>query len=165
MAEVRLKKELTELLKRLAPQIEEGLKYGVPHIVGEIRNNNGQLEVNATVSIFESSHHFLRLTSSGELLFIYPAEDPHPYRLLLDVWRFLEGKKPGSTVLEPGTVIKGDLKESLRKHGYEILWMNIQPTAEGEMVGVWARKGDVRYNLTFKKVGREEFLLVELSRV
>ncbi|WP_297499295.1 hypothetical protein [Thermococcus sp.] len=165
MTEVRLKKELTEVLKELSPQIEEALKYGVPHVVGEIRNNSGQLEVNATVSIFESSHHFLRLTSNGELLFIYPAEDSHPYRLFLDIWRFLEGKKSGSAVLGPGSMIKGNLRENLRRHGYEILWMNVQPTSEGEMIGVWARKGEVRYNFTFKKAGKDKFLLVEFSRV
>jgi hypothetical protein len=161
MTETNLKRELSARLKELAPQIDEGLAYGIPHVVGEILQGE-DLEVNLNIVVFERPHP-LRLVSDGGLFFIYPAEDSHPYRLFLDLWRFLQGKEVRS--LKPGEKVRGSVEEALKKHGYTILWMNVQQSMEEELVQVWAKKGKLRYNMVFRKTEGDELVLLEMSRL
>jgi len=165
MAEARVKKQLTRLLKELAPEIREGLKYGVPHLVGEISGRDGEIGVDIAVVIFEDAHHFLRLVCDGSLIFVFPAEDSHPYRLFMDLWRFLEGKFERKPVLEEGARIRGPIKLALQREGYEVLWMNVQMAGSNDVIQVWASKGGVRYNMTFEKIGENEFVLLEKKRI
>ena len=165
MAEARVKKQLTRLLKELAPEIKEGLKYGVPHLVGEISGEDGEFRVELVVTVFEDAHHFLRLVCDGSLIFIFPAEDFHPYRLFMDLWRFLEGKFERKPVLEEGARIRGPIKLALQREGYEVLWMNVQMAGSSDVIQVWASRGGVRYNMTFEKIGENEFVLLEKKRI
>ena len=165
MVEISLKKRISRMLRELSGEIEEGLNYGIPHLVGEIRTENGKPEVEMVVSLFDNKTHFMRLILEKELLFIFPAEDPHPYRLFLDFWRFLEGKGPEKSKLEKGDMVKGPIDEALRRCGYSVLWMNVQVTREGEVTQVWAKRGGIRYNMTFKKVGKNEFVVLDVTMV
>jgi len=165
MAETKIKKRLSELLRGLSGEISEGLHYGIPHLVGEIRAENGEPVVNIEVVVFDGRTHELRLIDGRELIFVYPAEDPHPYRLFLDLWRFLNGKKREKKSLEKGDRVMGPIDDALRKRGYGVLWMNVQVTGNGEVTQVWATRGGIRYNLTFKKIGENEFVLIDVTRV
>ena len=165
MIETSLKRKISKMLRELSGEIEEGLNYGIPHLVGEIKAGNGEPEVEMVVSLFDSKTHFMRLILEKELLFIFPAEDPHPYRLFLDFWRFLEGKGSEKSKLEKGDRVRGPINEVLRRCGYSVLWMNVQMTGEGEVTQVWTKRGGIRYNMTFKKVGKNEFVLIDITKV
>jgi hypothetical protein len=165
MAETNLKRRISRILRELSGEISDGLNYGIPHLVGEIRAGQDGPEIEISVVVFDGKSHAMRLIVGNELLFLYPAEDPHPYRLFLDFWRFLEGKGSEKKKLEKGNRVRGPIDETLRKHGYNVLWMNVQTTGNGEITQVWARRGGVRYNMTFKKVGKNEFLLVDVTTV
>ena len=165
MVEISLKKRISRMLRELSGEIEEGLNYGIPHLVGEIRAGNDGPEVEMVVSLFDGKTHSMRLILERELLFIFPAEDPHPYRLFLDFWRFLEGKGSEKSKLEKGDRVKGPIDEVLRRYGYNVLWMNVQMTGEGEVTQVWAKRGGIRYNMTFKKVGKNEFVVLDVAMV
>jgi hypothetical protein len=156
-----IRKELFQRIRDIVPLVEEGLKYGVPHLVGEITSGE-EPKVDVSVTVFENSHHKILLPDSGVLLFMFPVDTPNPRRLFLELWMFLNGKSNGDT-LEPGSVIRGVLKNALEKRGFEVVWMTVNENAEGGYVGVLATKGGIRYRMTFEKRGGE-FILLEKER-
>ncbi len=161
MSKSVIRKELFQRVSELAPLVEEGLKYGVPHLVGEI-NGDEEPKVDISIAVFENSHHRILLPDNGVLFFMFPADTPNPRRLFLELWMFLNGKSSGDT-LEPGSVIRGVLKNALEKRGFEVVWMTVNENSDMGYVGVLATKGGIRYRMTFEKRGGE-FILLEKER-
>ncbi|MEO2152556.1 MAG: hypothetical protein ABGW50_07855, partial [Thermococcus sp.] len=62
--------------------------------------------------------------------------------------------------LLPGITLEGPLSETLRKLGFEVLWMTGDSVVE-----VWATKGRARYEMVFQRTGDNEFTLVEKKKV
>jgi len=156
-----IRKELFQRISELSPLVKEGLEYGVPHLVGEITGGE-EPKVDVSITVFENSYHRILLPDNGVLLFMFPADTPNPRRLFLELWMFLNGKSSGDS-LEPGSVIRGVLKNALEKRGFKVVWMTVNENPEGGYVGVLATKGGIRYRMTFEKRGGE-FVLLEKER-
>ncbi len=161
--ESRIRRRLSQRLAEVKGDIEDGLRYGIPHVVGEIVE--GESEVYLTVVVFERSRHSWVLREDGTVLFMHPAEDANPHRLFFDVWRLLDGRKGEKKDFGPGVRMKGILKNALQREGFEVLWMTVRPVGNVEYVEVWATKGKKRYNLLFQKIASGDYVLMEMEKV
>lgn len=165
MSEIKLRKELFQRIKDLSGEIEEGLKYGVPHVVGEILPGGEKgFTLNLSVATFVDSSHRILLKDKGSVMFMMPVDDPNPRKAFLEVWDFLNGRFEGKT-LEPGATIRGVLKTALQRRGYRVIWMNVIESKGGGYVEVIASKSGVRYRMTFEKRKTDEFLLIDMERI
>ncbi len=165
MNEARLRKELFQRVKSLGGEIEEGLKYGTPHLVGEIAPDSGRgLRLDLVVTVFSGSSNKVLLKDGNSLLFMMPVEDPNPRKVFLELWAFLNGRSE-SKRLEPGAVVRGILKSVLQRRGYSIIWMNVIGGENSGYVEVLASKGGARYRMTFEKRKADEFVLVDIERL
>ncbi|WP_456368772.1 hypothetical protein [Thermococcus sp.] len=155
MAESYLKRKLAESIASLWEEISEIAGYGIPHLVGEI-HSDGKVELSAVVF---NDYRLETFVDDGVLHFIFPAEEGSPRALFLSLWFFLTGKS-APKFLRPGERFRGQLPTLLKRMGFEVLWM-----AGDSYVEVWAAKNGVRYHLTFKKIGDDEYILAEKERV
>ncbi|WP_232460847.1 hypothetical protein [Thermococcus gorgonarius] len=159
-----VRKELFKKVTYLAREIEEGMNYGVPHLVGEIEA--GELpQVELSVVVFNGSYHRFLLKDEDErkLYFMLPVDSSNPRRVFMEIWTFLNGKTDGS-VLIPGTKIRGILKSELSRRGFETIWMNVYEEGGIGYVEVLAVKENARYRMTFEKTGNE-FTLLEIEKI
>ncbi len=156
-----LRKNLFEAIREIRRDIIEGSNYGVPHVFGEILNGT---KVSLTVSVLENERLRMIMNSDNDgLIFVYPADDTDEARLFMDLWRFLRGKER-DVVMKVGARIRGNLEEFLRRKGFEILWMNKRDETSG-YVQAWITRGSIRYSTIFRRVGEDEFVLLEMKRV
>ncbi len=160
--ESRVRRTLAKLLSELWDEIEDGMKYGIPHIVGEI-NPSKEQPVDLSIAVFENARHSFVIRDEG-VLFMYPAEESNPKRLFFEVWRLIEGKSKGEKGLEPGLKVRGPLEAFLQRKGFSVLWMNVRPAGETEQVEVWATKGGRRFSLVFQRTGTE-YLLADVEEI
>ena len=156
MAEADLKRRLAQEIVELWAEIT-GEGEGIPHLVGEISANPG-LNVELEVAFFDD-YRIERFLDDGALFFVFPADEGSPRALFFSLWRFLQGKGVPKLLI-PGAKIEGPLSESLKKLGFEVLWMTGDSVVE-----VWATKGRIRYEMVFQRTGENEFTLVEKKRV
>ncbi|ASJ03433.1 hypothetical protein A3L09_09250 [Thermococcus profundus] len=165
MSEARLRKELFQRVKELSEEIREGLNYGIPHLVGEISaGSNGSLQLEVNVALFSKSAHRFLLKEEDSLLFMLPLDDYNPRRVFLELWSFLNGRSKGNA-LEPGTSIKGVLKTSLQRRGFEVVWMNVSGDESGGYVEAIASKAGQRYRMLFERKSPDEFILVDMEKI
>jgi len=150
MVEAKLRRELARKVAELWDEVTKEVA-GIPHLVGEIDFNDGP-RIELSVAHFDD-YTFERFLDGKTLFFVFPAEEDSPSALFMALWRFLQGK---GRVLAPGVRVKGPLGESLRKLGYEVLWISGDP-----LVQVWAVRGRNRYTLVFERDGEDEFVLLE----
>jgi hypothetical protein len=162
--ESRIRRKLAQELSRIEEELKEALEYGVPHVVGEIFMGNDP-EITLSVAVFSDSKHSWVLRDNGSILFMHPAEDASPHRLFFEIWRLLDGKKRENNDFGPGSRIRGILKASLQRKGFEILWMNVRAMESVEYIEVWAIKGEERYNMLFQKLTSGDYVLVEMKKV
>jgi len=156
MAEAELRRKIARGIADLWAEIS-GDSEGIPHIIGEIRANPG-LSVSLRVAFFDD-YRLERFLGDGALFFIFPADEGSPRALFVSLWRFLQGKGVPK-LLMPGLRLEGPLTETLRKLGFEVLWIT-----GDSIVEVWATKGRTRYEMVFQRTGENEFTLVEKKRV
>ncbi len=156
MSETELRKRLAQRISTLWSEITRD-DNGIPHIVGEI-NANPKLDVDINVAFFDD-YRLERFLDDGVLFFVFPADEDSPRALFVSLWRFLQGKGVPKLLI-PGIRLEGPLSESLRKLGFEVLWMT-----GDSIVEVWATKGRIRYAMVFQRTGENEFTLVEKKRV
>ncbi|AEK73722.1 hypothetical protein GQS_09140 [Thermococcus sp. 4557] len=165
----RIRRELARKLELARDEIEDGLRYGVPHLVGEIRNahddNGGSPDLSLSVVVFESARHSFVIREDGSTFFMYPAENSNHRRLFFNLWRFLDGKNHSEGRFEPGMHIRGILRSAIQRAGFEVLWINVRPAGRGEYIDVWATKDGVRYNMLFEKIASGEYVLLEIEKV
>lgn len=157
-----VRQELFKRVNELVDEIREGMKYGIPHLVGEITGGDVP-KVELNVAVFNGSNHKFILTDEKALLFMLPVDSPNPRRIFLDLWMFLNGKSSESE-LEPGTRFRGVLKNALKRAGFEVIWMNVQEDNFGGYVDVLTVKEGERYRMTFEKKG-DEFTLLEAEKI
>lgn len=150
------------MLSEVQGDIEDGLKYGIPHIVGEI-NPSEEPPVYISTAVFENARHSFVIRDNG-ILFMHPAEESNPKRLFFEVWRLIEGKSNGGKNIERGLRIRGPPEAFLQRKGFSVLWMNIRPAGETEQVEVWAAKDGRRYSFIFQKAGTE-YLLADAEEI
>ena len=158
-----IRRKLSQELVRIRGEIEDGMRYGIPHVVGEIREGNDP-EVSLSVAVFSDSRHSWVLREEDAILFIHPVEDSNPRRLFFELWRLLAGRRRDKA-FGPGSRVKGILKNALQREGFEVLWMNARAIEGIEYVEVWARKGETRYNLLFQKLASGDYALMEMEKV
>ncbi|NJE02245.1 hypothetical protein [Thermococcus sp. JdF3] len=164
----KIRRELARKLELVRDEIEDGFQYGVPHIVGEIRNapdDDGYPNLSLSVVVFENARYSFLLREDGRALFMYPAENSNPRRLFFNLWRFLDGKDHSGGRFEPGMHLRGILRSAIQRAGFEVLWMNVRPAGDGEYIDVWAVKDGVRYNMLFEKISSGEYVLLEIEKV
>ncbi|EEB74543.1 hypothetical protein [Thermococcus sp. AM4] len=164
MSEIKIRKELFQRIKSLAGEIEDGLRYGIPHLVGEIVLESDDPSVELTVTVFSGSSHWILLREGNSVLFMMPVEGSNPRKAFLDLWAFLKGRGEGKR-LEPGVTIKGVLKTFLQRRGYNVIWMNVMGGENSGYVEVLASKGEARYRMTFEKRKADEFVLIDMERL
>ncbi|QDA32009.1 hypothetical protein FH039_10895 [Thermococcus indicus] len=165
----RTRRELAQKLEMARDEIEEGFRYGVPHLVGEIRDardsNDGSPSLTLSVVVFENARHSFVIREDGSTFFMYPAENSNHRRLFFNIWRFLEGKGHSESHFEPGMHIRGILRSAIQRAGFEVLWMNVRPAGRGEYIDVWATKDGARYSMLFEKISSGEYVLLEIEKV
>ncbi|WP_040681510.1 hypothetical protein [Thermococcus zilligii] len=157
-----VRKELFRKVNHLAREIEDGMNYGVPHLVGEIEAGDPP-KVELSVAVFDGSYHRFILKDEGKLYFMLPVDSSNPGRVFMEVWTFLNGKTGGS-VLTPGTKIRGILSSELSRRGFETIWMNVYEKGGTGYVEVLAVKENARYRMTFEKAG-DELILLEIEKI
>ncbi|WP_232462010.1 hypothetical protein [Thermococcus siculi] len=47
-----IRRKLSQELVRIRGEIEDGMRYGIPHVVGEIVDGGGEAEVRLSVAVF-----------------------------------------------------------------------------------------------------------------
>jgi len=155
MAESVLRRKLAQGIADLWAEISENSGDGIPHLVGEISSGLG---VELGVAFFDD-YRIERFFDDGVLFFIFPADEGSPRALFVSLWRFLQGRGV-PRLLIPGVKLEGPLGDTLKKLGFDVLWM-----AGDSILEVWATKGRNRYELVFKRTGDNEFTLVEKRKV
>ncbi len=161
--ESRIRRTLAKLLAELQDEIEEGMEYGVPHLVGEV-HPSGEPQVFLSVALFDGKKYSFAIREEGEVLFMHPAEESNPRRLFFEVWRLIEGKPNGEKSLKPGLKIRAPLEAFLQRKGFSVLWMNVRSAGETEQVEVWATKEGRRFSLIFQRKGAE-YLLTDATEI
>ncbi len=162
MAWKKVHKELIESFERSLPEIVEGMKYGIPHIVGEITLNGSDPEVRVSVVTFERGKHPLVLREGDSIGFMYPVEDRNPYLTFLELMTFFEKKCVDGASFK--VLTRKDPGEFLRALGAEVIWRGEYPLDGKEFVQVWAVSGNFRYNFLFEKTPKG-FLLKDMKRI
>ncbi len=158
MKEQKLRKELFEAIKELKGQIEEGMKYGVPHIFGEIHDDRVEL----VVSVVDGELMENVISREDGLVFICPAEDTDVARLFMNVWDLIKGRSRNA--VRPGRKIKGNVKRFMERNGFTILWMNRRDELSGE-IQMWVKRGNIRYSIVLRRSGENEFVVEEMRRI
>ncbi|WP_048811392.1 hypothetical protein [Thermococcus gammatolerans] len=165
MNEIKVRKELFQRIKSLVGEIEEGMRYGIPHLVGElVLESEDDPNLELTVTVFSESSHWILLRDGKSILFMMPVENSNPRTTFLELWTFLKGRSEGKR-LEPGVTIKGVLKNVLQRRGYNVVWMNVMGGENSGYVEVLASKGETRYRMTFEKRKADEFTLIDMERI
>ncbi|AJC71992.1 hypothetical protein X802_07355 [Thermococcus guaymasensis DSM 11113] len=165
MNEVKIKKEIFQRVKSLREEVEEGLKYGIPHLVGElVPDSEKGPRLDLVVTVFSDSSNQILLRDGNSILFMMPVDDSNPRKIFLELWAFLSGRTE-SKKLEPGTVVRGILKSVLQRSGYNVIWMNVIGGENSGYVEVLVSKGEARYRMTFEKRKADEFVLVDMERL
>ncbi|NJE09433.1 hypothetical protein [Thermococcus sp. MAR1] len=155
MAQKSVHKELLKFLKDSVPEILEGLRYGVPHVVGEIGFSEDSPHVELSLITFNGSRRPLAFNDGDSAKFMYPVEDTNPYMAFLEIMSFFEKTFDDSRFR---VVLRTSPTEFLKSIGLEILWTNEYLLDGTEFVQVWAVSGGVKYNILFERGGRGYFL-------
>ncbi|ASJ13100.1 hypothetical protein [Thermococcus thioreducens] len=157
----KVHKELLKFLKDSVPEIHEGIRYGVPHVVGEIHFSEDSPHVELSLITFNGSRHPLAFNDGDSVKFMYPVEDTNPYMAFLEIMSFFEKTFDDSRFR---VVLRTSPTEFLKSIGLEILWTNEYLLDGTEFVQVWAVSGTTRYNILFEK--REKgFVLRDIKMV
>lgn len=165
MTEVKLRKLLFQRIRDLSDEIEEGLAYGTPHLVGEIsRDSNGDVNLDLRIVHFADASHRILLQEDNSVLFMLPINESNARKVFLELWSFLKGRPQGND-LGPGTSIKGVLKTALRRRGFEVIWMSVIGGDSRGYVEVIASKAEKRYRMVFERKSPDEFVLMEMEKM
>ncbi|NJE13138.1 hypothetical protein [Thermococcus sp. LS2] len=164
MAETSFQKKLFREIKNLHADIEEISKHATPHLVGEIRNQNDSIEINLSVSAMEDPlKEPLLIKEDNTIMFILPIKNKKPYRIYMDVISLISGKKEQE--LKSGTIIQGDIRRSLKRLGYEVLWIHTQNTSDEVYFTIWASKNGERFTIIVKPIDSERAIVKEIKKI
>ena len=75
----------------------------------------------------------------------------------------ISGKKERD--LKPGTILQGDIRRSLKRFGFDVLWIHTQSTSEGMYFTVWASKNGERFTIIVKPVDSERAVVTEIKKI
>ncbi|WP_297068604.1 hypothetical protein [Thermococcus sp.] len=157
-----IRKELFRSINNATGEIREGLRYGIPHLAGEISIEGKEPRVEVVVTVFENTRHSLLITDGGTVRFLFPSEDDNPHRLFMKLWMFLNGKSEGNYI-RPGRIIKEPLYEALRKRRFEVIWTSSRGAAGNEYTEVIAVRDGVRYNMLFEMLEDNTFRVIDVK--
>ncbi|WP_297438533.1 hypothetical protein [Thermococcus sp.] len=157
-----IRKELFRRIKRVAKEAEDGMRYGVPHLVGEVSLEGNDPKVEVVVAVFEDTRHRFMIVEGGSVKFLFPVDSESPRRTFMELWMFLNGKSEDSRI-RPGNTIKGPLYEVLRKKRFEIVWMSSQGSESTGYAQIVAIRDGVRYNMLFEVLGDNLFRVVDVK--
>ncbi|NJE76285.1 hypothetical protein [Thermococcus sp. ES12] len=157
----KVHKELIKFLEDSVPEVRKDMKYGIPHVVGEITFSEEEPAVNLSLVTFNGSRHPLAFEDGDSIKFMYPLEDLNPYMVFLEIMSFLEKTFGGSRFR---VLLRTSPVEFLRDMGFEILWANEYILNGSEFVQIWAIFGGTKYNVLFEKRGKW-FVLRDIKRI
>ena len=157
----KVHKELLEFLEDSVSEIHKEMRYGVPHVVGEIRFSGDEPHVELSLIIFNGSRHPMAFRDGDSVKFMYPVEDTNPYVAFLEIMNFFERTFGDSRFR---LVLRASPVEFLGGIGLEVLWTNEYLIDGAEFVQVWAVSGTARYNVLFEKRGKG-FVLRDIKRI
>ncbi len=158
----KIHKAIIEALEGSIGEIVEGMRYGIPHVVGEVRLDENPPRVDVSVITFNGSRHTLLLREGERIEFLYPAEDGNPYVIFLELLLFFERNCPDASRFR--VLLKRSPAEFLSDIGLELLWKSEYSFGGREYLQVWAVSEGARYNFLFEKT-EEGFLLKDVKRI
>ncbi len=164
MDKLNIRKELFHRIKRAEDEIKEGMRYGVPHLVGEISTEGDDPKVDIAVVVFKDARHRFLITDSESVKFLFPLEDDSPHRIFMKLWMFLNGK-PENNCIKPGITIKGPLYEALRRKRFDVVWTSPQGNDGAGYVQVIVVRDGVRYNMLFEALGDNIFKVADVKEI
>jgi len=81
MVNISLQKKLFKAIRGLQKDIEELSKYCTPHLVGEISRQNGEWNIDLTISLIEEPlKEPLLVKENNTIMFICPIKDIRPLK-------------------------------------------------------------------------------------
>ncbi|CAB50333.1 hypothetical protein [Pyrococcus abyssi] len=154
MVSMDVKRELFKKILENIPRIREVISYGIPHLIGEITEDDVCLDV----LTYEGREVEIVIKESSRTCFIIPIrgeEDLKAYRLFARIISHIQEDK---RKLNPGMKIKGDILGTLKKFGHEILWMS---DWQGSVELITICKGK-RYRLLLRRDNIDEYTLTSI---
>jgi hypothetical protein len=155
-------KELLGLLKKLSPQINEGMELGIPHIVGEIRRAGESIEIDLSVVVFQDSRHRFFISDGDSDYFMYPADTSDPNLLFFELLMFLRGYNSAEAGFE--LAFRTDPARILRNLGLDVLWRSEYPVGEGYGIQLWVGRKNIAYNMLFEET-EGGFILRDMKKI